>query len=214
VVQGYSRGTLGVVHGYSRGTLGGSLGVSRLNITRFCRCTIGTPIGLSTRTQRVLTGAQLTRDSRDVSGTQFRVSARAQAIAHTQAHAHFGPQRIYAVRAPTRHGRGPAVFIAQPRQSDGYVCVLRWSSVGSRALAAGVSWASRTTSAPWAGRTGHTSVVDAAGAIYVIGGITSMGSGSRYRDVWATTDGGADGTRAGGGRGGTGWAPRGTTRVL
>jgi hypothetical protein len=53
--------------------------------------------------------------------------------------------------------------------------------------AAGVTWTCRTASAPWAGRTGHTSVVDAAGAIYVIGG----GTGDYFNDVWASTDGGA-----------------------
>jgi hypothetical protein len=57
-------------------------------------------------------------------------------------------------------------------------------------MAAGVTWASRTTSAPWAGRSGHTSVIDAAGAIYVIGG---EGSADTYlNDVWKSTDGGAD----------------------
>jgi hypothetical protein len=58
---------------------------------------------------------------------------------------------------------------------------------------AGVTWTSRTTSAPWAGRYYHTTVIDAAGAIYVIGGYGS----TRYQDVWASTDGGADRTRAG-----------------
>jgi hypothetical protein len=50
--------------------------------------------------------------------------------------------------------------------------------------------------APWAARWLHTSVVDAAGAIYVIGG---TGSGPDYNDVYVSTDGGA---RAGPGRGG------------
>ncbi len=50
--------------------------------------------------------------------------------------------------------------------------------------------------APWAARFGHTSVVDAAGAIYVIGGYG--GGGTTFHDVWASTDGGA---RAGLGRG-------------
>ncbi len=59
---------------------------------------------------------------------------------------------------------------------------------GSRALAAGVSWTSRTASALWAGRAGHTSVIDAAGAIYVIGGYTD---GTLYQDMWVSTDGGA-----------------------
>ena len=42
--------------------------------------------------------------------------------------------------------------------------------------------------APWAARFGHTTVVDAAGAIYVIGG---YGNGTFYSDVWVSTDGGA-----------------------
>ncbi len=50
--------------------------------------------------------------------------------------------------------------------------------------------------APWAARDAHTSVVDAAGAIYVLGG---RGGTTYYNDVWASTDGGA---RAGLGRGG------------
>ncbi len=54
-------------------------------------------------------------------------------------------------------------------------------------MAAGVSWASRTPSAPWAARGFHTSVIDAAGAIYVIGGLGS----TYYHDVWVSTDGGA-----------------------
>jgi hypothetical protein len=58
---------------------------------------------------------------------------------------------------------------------------------GSRASAAGFSWTSRTAKAEWAGRSEHTSVVDAAGAIYVIGG----GSGTVFPDVWASADGGA-----------------------
>jgi hypothetical protein len=64
-------------------------------------------------------------------------------------------------------------------------------------LAAGVSWTSRTTSAPWEGRYGHTSVIDAAGAIYVLGGFGSLGPsarGSYDKDVWVSTDGGANPT--------------------
>jgi hypothetical protein len=78
----------------------------------------------------------------------------------------------------------------------------------SRVGAAGVLWTSRTASAPWAGRAGHTSVVDAAGAIYVIGG--GRYNATTYQDVWVSTDGGArpDSVR-GGGRGGTWWVLRG-----
>ena len=48
--------------------------------------------------------------------------------------------------------------------------------------------------APWMGRFGLASVIDAAGAIYVIGGRTTWGD---FNDVWKSTDGGADRTRAG-----------------
>ncbi len=68
-------------------------------------------------------------------------------------------------------------------------------SVGSRALAAGVRWASRTLAAPWAARRYHTSVIDAAGAIYVIGGQGCTDGTSclivSLKDVWVSTDGGA-----------------------
>ena len=83
---------------------------------------------------------------------------------------------------------------------------MRFGATGVRCRApsaAGVTWTCRTANAEWAARYLHTSVVDAAGAIYVIGGTTS---GPDLQDVWASTDGGA---RAGLGRGGgggyTGW---------
>ncbi len=59
-------------------------------------------------------------------------------------------------------------------------------SAGLARSGAGVTWTCRTASAGWAGRDGHTSVVDAAGAIYVIGG-RNDGS-TLYHDVWASTD--------------------------
>ncbi len=63
---------------------------------------------------------------------------------------------------------------------------------GRRAWAAGVTWASRTLKAEWAGRFAHTSVIDAAGAIYVIGGQgKDRLSGTEYQDVWASSDKGA-----------------------
>ncbi len=43
-------------------------------------------------------------------------------------------------------------------------------------------------SAPWAARSGHSTVIDAAGAIYVIGGSHYV---TDFNDVWASTDGGA-----------------------
>jgi hypothetical protein len=62
---------------------------------------------------------------------------------------------------------------------------------GSHAFAAGITWTSRTLQAEWAGRQGHTSVIDAAGAIYVIGG---AGNGTYYKDVWI--NGGTDRTES------------------
>ncbi len=74
------------------------------------------------------------------------------------------------------------------------VCVSDWGSVCvcvrarvSVGVAAGVTWTSRTTSAYWAARQGHTTVIDAAGAIYVIGG----SGDTYYSDVWKSTDRGA-----------------------
>ena len=89
--------------------------------------------------------------------------------------------------------RGPAVFIAQPA-TRGRPAVLRAAlalAIGRFACVhAGVTWTSRTTSAHWNARGYHTSVVDAAGAIYVIGGY-NVGSNTYYKDVWVSTDGGA-----------------------
>ncbi len=69
----------------------------------------------------------------------------------------------------------------------------------SHASAAGVTWWLVIASAPWAARAFHTSVVDAAGAIYVLGGFNG---GTYYKDVWVSTDGGARaGLVPGGGRG-------------
>jgi hypothetical protein len=48
---------------------------------------------------------------------------------------------------------------------------------------------SRTLTAPWAARRGHTSVIDArTRAIYVIGGHDGT---AYFSDVWLSTDGGA-----------------------
>ncbi len=85
--------------------------------------------------------------------------------------------------------------------SAGRACAFVFGAIGrvSRAPAAGVTWASRTLKAPWAGRAGHTTVIDAAGAIYVLGGVgggiyadeSNVCSSHRLQDVWASTDGGA-----------------------
>ena len=61
-------------------------------------------------------------------------------------------------------------------------------------MAAGATWSIVTASAPWGVRYDHTSVIDAGGAIYVIGG---QGNAPTYNDVWVSTDKGADRNRAG-----------------
>jgi hypothetical protein len=71
------------------------------------------------------------------------------------------------------------------------MCVLRWPLDRSPICAAGASWTNRTLTAPWAARAGHTTVIDAAGAIYVIGGYGT----TRFKDVYVSTDGGADRTQ-------------------
>ncbi len=74
-------------------------------------------------------------------------------------------------------------------------------------LAAGRTFTTRTLKAGWAARFSHTSVVDAAGAIFVIGGFG--GANTDYADVWASTDGGA---RAGLRRGVLGLETKGALR--
>ncbi len=71
-------------------------------------------------------------------------------------------------------------------------------------------WRCRTASAPWAGRSGHTTVIDAAGAIYVIGG--EGFNGIQFNDVWVSTDGGARPDSVRGVVGGTGWVLKGVTQ--
>ncbi len=81
---------------------------------------------------------------------------------------------------------------------DGRVCVCFWCHLSTAALAAGITWTPVIASAPWAARFAHTSVVGAAGAIYVIGGASGdVGDTTYFNDVWASTDGGAGRTRAG-----------------
>ncbi len=56
-----------------------------------------------------------------------------------------------------------------------------------------MTWTSRTTSAEWDARRWHTSVIDASGAIYVIGGDSggSLSIRFSFNDVWLSTNGGA-----------------------
>ena len=63
--------------------------------------------------------------------------------------------------------------------------------IGARA--AGASWTLMTASAPWAARKAHTSVIDAAGNIYVLGGnsLVDAVNASSCNDVWRSADQGA-----------------------
>ncbi len=61
----------------------------------------------------------------------------------------------------------------------------------NRAWTAGATWTNRTLAAPWVARYAHTSVVDATGAIYVLGGSGYSDGFTDFQDVWASTDGGA-----------------------
>ncbi len=57
-------------------------------------------------------------------------------------------------------------------------------------------------------------MVDAAGAIYVLGGGIGGSGSTVYQDVWVSTNGGAlAGLRQGGGRGGYGWVLRAYSEV-
>jgi hypothetical protein len=55
-------------------------------------------------------------------------------------------------------------------------------SIGTRA--AGDGWKLLKAHAPWPARSGHTSVIDAAGNIYVLGGGDERTTS--YGDVWRT----------------------------
>jgi hypothetical protein len=101
-----------------------------------------------------------------------------------------GAVRGGAVRALPSHGGGLRYLKLGPRRALWPRAWLRSARpAGCRARsAAGATWTSRTADAPWAGRIRHTSVVGAAGAIYVIGGYTGT---THLQDVWVSTDGGA-----------------------
>ncbi len=86
---------------------------------------------------------------------------------------------------------GPTVLIDRAQRAGGRVCVCVCAIGGHNASAVGVTWTSRTPKASWTARYGHTSVIDAAGAIYVLGGY----DGKYLADVWVSTDGGEGPTR-------------------
>ncbi len=87
---------------------------------------------------------------------------------------------------------------------------LRIGATGFRCRArsaAGRTFNNRTLKAGWPARAQHSSVVDAAGAIYVLGGsgsttfASSAATATYFQDVWVSTDGGARPDSVGGGRG-------------
>ena len=67
---------------------------------------------------------------------------------------------------------------------------------------AGVTWSMAAVFTPWAARSGHTTVIDAAGTMYLIGGNGDYGN---LNDVWSSADKGANRRRGtpGGTQGGT-----------
>jgi hypothetical protein len=58
-----------------------------------------------------------------------------------------------------------------------------------RRRAAGVTWSVVTSNAPWAARSMHTTVIDAAGTMYLIGGEGNTGN---LDDVWSSANRGAN----------------------
>jgi len=87
--------------------------------------------------------------------------------------------------------RGPAVFIARPATGERTLVRLPFVfDLSEIHVAAGATWKLLIASAPWDARHSHTSAIDAAGAIYVIGG--RGGTDTLYNDAWMSTDGGVD----------------------
>jgi hypothetical protein len=65
-------------------------------------------------------------------------------------------------------------------------------------VAAGATWTRVVHDAPWAARDRHTTVIDAVGNFYLIGGVGGACLGpceTLYQDVWLSTDKGASCTR-------------------
>jgi hypothetical protein len=123
--------------------------------------------------------------------THAYTRARMRTITHVRRHARM---RTHACRQSLTHTctharmqfaaiLGPAVFTTSLRRAGRHTCFC-----GRSFAHAGATWTSRTSSAPWAARDMHTSVINAAGTIYVI-------SGWAANDAWASSDGGADRTR-------------------
>ena len=70
-----------------------------------------------------------------------------------------------------------------------------------------MTWSLVTSNAPWAARSAHTTVIDAAGTMFLIGG---QGDTGFLNDVWSSADKGANRTQGGVLKG----YSKGTQRVL
>ncbi len=73
-------------------------------------------------------------------------------------------------------------------------------SGGHGPRAAGGTWTCLLANTPWPARYGHTTVIDAAGTIYLMGGAFVRGGGAGahlnlYNDVWVGTNNGANSTQ-------------------
>jgi hypothetical protein len=62
-----------------------------------------------------------------------------------------------------------------------------------RRRTAGATWSLAAVITPWAARFGHTTVIDAAGTMYLIGGF--HGFNTNLNDVWSSANKGANRTR-------------------
>ena len=58
-----------------------------------------------------------------------------------------------------------------------------------RPRAAGTTWKLVAGDAPWAARAGHTTVIDAASTMFLMGGIDGQ---KAYNDVWQSSGAGAN----------------------
>ncbi len=141
-----------------------------------------------------------------------RIYGRALVRARVSVHAciRVRVRACYAVQSPSIFAHVCAWVWACVCGTTVYVCLgavralwwhggVRFSVIGVRCRArsaAGVTWTSRTLKAEFAARFGHTSVIDAIGAIYVIGGVD--GFGAYFQDVWVSTNGGARSDSVGG----------------
>ncbi len=84
-----------------------------------------------------------------------------------------------------------------PRQAGGRVCVLRLCHRSVARVGRRGDVVEPHDQRAVGGRWGHTTAIDAAGAIYVIGGVSYNGGiRTDYSDVWVSTGGGADWTCA------------------